>query len=336
MIVNAFDLGPTEIPEYFFDAEETYKGVQATYLDRVFIEPDILTDYGELESVNISGHKGFVASCSFKTDAGQCYGRVYTLIFGQMEYGFLFLEQDKLSERFHVEIQNLIESISFADSFPEEGKYIRFKNFDWYTTVSEVSKEINLSYCNTRGVYYPLNNIYLNSNWFVENGGCSYKTDLTIAGYIPSETKVCFIYPITDDGIRIEEVNKAELFLVMYSFYSSDITSRNSVEDPKAVYEDLKAKLNSVYYEETEKQLTYEDGDIFTGYNTISWKDDKGIIVLCGSDSSTHLLYYAADANERLDQSHQISLEQEAIEKAIKAEQEEQKRQENKDNVDGL
>lgn len=230
----------------------------------------------------------------------------------------LTLQQEKINrEKMKISLN------SKNQSKQKEGEIV-FRGVPWYSTRKEAESIIGVS-SKTKGpnTIYRLeaidyDNVTMGSERVDDLGGCrAYYSNISIGGLKPSSTYVCYIYPIIDGKI-IRDDDLSQLYFGYYKFSYGDFG------DYKAIYNDLKRKLNSAYGNGEESIDTYHTITI--------WKDDIGntIQLLCDNDNDyASLGYIAADANDRLDEMI-VAINQE------KAQEETKQREINENNMEGL
>ncbi len=207
---------------------------------------------------------------------------------------------------------------------------ITFRGLTWYITKAEAEKVLFSDGGRMAGFTSGVNdvfrmsatdyaNIWLKSDE-VENGGYKgWYSGLSIAGYNPSDTYVCYLYPI-QNGKVIHDEEQAQLYFGWYTFNSRDFV------DHEGIYNDLKNKITTLYGKGKQEK------DKYTYHTTVTWKDKSGNqIRLLIDDDETYVTlgYMAAHAEEKLD----------ALEKALDKEtaaSEQAARTNNANNISGL
>lgn len=221
----------------------------------------------------------------------------------------------------------LCTSTVLAGKTPE--KKILFRDIPWYSTKAETESVLFKEGAAATGWMSNPNEIYRMdaSNYSsvttksdrVDGGGYrGWYSGVSVAGYDVSDTYACYVYPLDDNGKIIASDEDAEFYFGWYTFDKDDFS------DHQAIYDDLNAKLSSLYGEST------PGGDDYK--TTAIWTDSENNIIrlLINADKDYVTLgYIAADANERLD-AVQNALDQAA------ADAEAAERNANKSNVSGL
>ena len=201
---------------------------------------------------------------------------------------------------------------------------LSFRNLPWFSTLENVENAIGqvskyrsaddlyrLSYTNYKGVS--------SGNDRVDGElGCTISYNgLNVAGYTPSSTRICYIFPIVEGQI-VREFELAQMYMGYYEFEDEDCG------DLVSIYEDLAAKLEKLYGEG--KKSSDEN------FTNAVWQDVDGNKVrlqVNGKATYLTLAYVAAAADNRLDEmAEAFTLEKAQAENAI--------RQENINNTDGL
>ena len=205
---------------------------------------------------------------------------------------------------------------------------ITFRGLTWYITKAEAEKVLLSEGGRIAGFSLSDNDIfrmsatdYANIRFgsdVVENGGYKgWYSGLSVAGYNPSDTYVCYLYPI-QNGKVIHDEEQTQLYFGWYTFDSRDFV------DHEGIYNDLKNKITTLYGKGKQGKDTY--------HTTLTWKDRSGNqIRLLINDDETYVTlgYMAAHAEEKLD----------ALEKALdkeKAASEQTARTNNTNNTSGL
>ena len=207
---------------------------------------------------------------------------------------------------------------------PAENGEIVFRGVPWYSSRKETETIIRNS-SSRKGptdIYrmsaIDYDNVTSGSDRVDDLGGCmAHYYNMNVAGWTPSSTYICYIYPIVD-GIIIRDDNLAQMYFAYYKF------SRGDFADHKALYDDLQHKLNNTYGQGRE---TVEDYHTWT-----RWYDASGnyIQLLVDNDYDyASLGYIASDADQRLDEM-QIAID------AEKTAEEQQRIKKNQDNYEGL
>lgn len=200
-----------------------------------------------------------------------------------------------------------------------------FRSVPWYSTREETEKIIGYK-SNTKG---PSSEIYriekMDYPYSVSgplcikgNGGVfAYYSGVDVAGLIPSETYITYIYPIVD-GTIIHEDKLSQIYMAHYKFKKEDFG------DHEGIYQDFQRKLNNTYGEGIEST---------NGYSTWTlWTDREGNIIrlyINKDKNYVSLGYMAGDADERLDEMI-IAMDNE------KANEDKMNMEINEDNYNGL
>lgn len=217
-------------------------------------------------------------------------------------------------------------SFSIAESNEQDNTQILFRGFDWYATKSEIEQKLFSEGATSAGLSSTPNTIYHMSDsesWSfttdrIENGGYrGWYSGISVAGYEVNDTYICYIYPITNGKIMKDD-EQAQMYMGWYTFAKRDYV------DHQSIYDDLSAKLSSLYGNGSISNTQYSTSTIWTddvGNSIRLWiNDDKDEVALG---------YMSADANKRLD-AMTVALENEAA--AAESEQ----RQKNASNTSGL
>lgn len=234
---------------------------------------------------------------------------------------------------------------SNAVEYTEALKDIKFRDIDWYSTKEEIEKQLGkgkvfddnaITYkhegfkhlIGSGGMsFYPHSDL---SYRYIDNAGIAIEySDIEVAGYTPSKTVFCYLYPLTEDqGSIRQSQDEAELYLGCYLFLPEKFHACNDI------YKDLQTKLINVYGNGNEKQ-TKDD-------TTTTWTDNTGNkIFLRINEEETYvsLAYYSAGADEKLNTVARIVKRQNdeaaAAEKAQKAAEERETMTPN-ENTEGL
>lgn len=219
----------------------------------------------------------------------------------------------------------LLPFFAFTETTNE--KPIRFRGLEWYITkreaeatlIAEGADKALLS--SSEGDIYRLSAIdYLRTTMGsdrVDDGGFKelYR-GLNVAGYKP-DVYACYYYHI-EDGIIDRNEDKAVFYFGWYEFDYGEFS------DYIAVFDDLKAKLSSLYGEPETKEDKY--------HIIATWVDKDGnTLQLLTNDKYEYISlgYIASGSDERLD-AVQVALD------AEKAAIEAAEREKNKNNTDGL
>ena len=221
------------------------------------------------------------------------------------------------------------KNVGKTDSAESKGvDSIVFRDIPWYSSKAEVEEKLFESGGWIGGWMSNANNIYrldaidyesitLGSERVDGGGYRAFYSGLSVAGYMPSDTNICYIYPIENNQI-IKDNSRAEMYFGWYSFKHGDFS------DHKSIFDDLKEKLISIYGKGKQSATKY--------HTKILWMDKKGnLIQLLINDDCDYvsLGYMAADADARLNR----------MEKALKTETaatEAKTREQNAGNTSGL
>ena len=205
---------------------------------------------------------------------------------------------------------------------------ILFRDIPWYSTKKDVEEDFFPDGAEAAGWMSNRNEIYWTDEddffgdsmlpkYMDQAGVHGWYSNITVAGYTPSSTMACYIYPVTD-GTIIRSDDDAQLYVAWYSFYGDDFL------DYDAIFKDLKGKLDLLYGESYDSS-----GSIYVQQ---SWKDEQGNeIKLCTDEKQDFvtLTYVAGGSVDKLTEM-QNCLEQE------KKTLEEEERAKNIANTDGL
>lgn len=216
-----------------------------------------------------------------------------------------------------------------TEAVETEDSGITFRGIEWYSTKADVEQTLFADGAKEAGSLGVADKIYRMSGTNfssvtlgtdrVDGGGYrGWYSGISVAGYTPSDTYACYVYSIDDSGAIDRNGDTAQFYFGWYTFDANDFS------DHEGIYDDLAAKLSSLY----------GDCEDFAGdyWTTKTWTDDSGnqIRLLINSDKNYVTLgYMASDADARLD----------AMQEALDNEQavaEESERQENASNTDGL
>jgi len=226
-----------------------------------------------------------------------------------------------------LEETGIVDEVTYNALYEGVEGLIHFRDFDWYAKKADVEQQL---YSEGAGdAYWWRSNPYSidrfgdSKSWnftkqALEIGG--YKgaySDVTVAGYRPSELDVCFMYPVENNVINHNE-EEAELYLAWYNFGKDDFS------DYEAIYNDLLTKLSSIY---GEGKLSNTKR-----YSMTTWKDIQGNMVRLWMNDDKNVInlgYMVFDAEDRLDTLIALS-EKEA------AEEEAKNREENASDTSGL
>ena len=221
-----------------------------------------------------------------------------------------------------------VQRLNESDRTPVSEKEILFRGIPWGTKMPEVQDVLNKEgKDNARGLLGQKHEMHN-----LRSAGIDYSVDelrvpeagdrgwfynINLAGYTTEETYTFYIYPIVD-GQLVRSEDEAEFYFGYYLFRPG------ALSDYVATYDDLKAKLTSIYGEgfETEE---------YSAMKTI-WTDEygnKAVLRRSLNYDIINLGYIAGNADERL-------LEAKAIIDAEALEAERIKREQNADNTTGL
>lgn len=210
-----------------------------------------------------------------------------------------------------------------------EKSEITFRNLSWYSSKKDVDAALIAEGATAKEDSWQTDSAYrlsalnypnVNSGKDRVDGG-GYKmsySNLTVAGYTPSEVHACFLYPLDEAATIIRDSESAQLYLGWYTFSGDDYTDYDSM------YNDLAAKLEKLYGTATDDETDY--------LIKKTWHDSSNnTIQLLIDTKKTYITlgYMAADSDTRLD----------AMQDAITAEQtaaEAAEREKNAANTDGL
>jgi len=211
-----------------------------------------------------------------------------------------------------------------AQQIDENPDGITFRGIPWYSTLEAaediIGRESSYRYAEElrRLSYTDYSSISTGADRVDGELGCNISySDMSVAGYLPSSTKICYIFPIVDGQI-IREFDAAQIYMGYYEFKDDDYGKLANV------YSDLAVKLEKLYGKGKEASDKY--------FTNLTWKDQKGNAIRLQIDDDASymtLAYVAATADQRLDEMAEAYTREKALaEDAI--------RQENVNNTDGL
>jgi len=207
-----------------------------------------------------------------------------------------------------------------------ETQKITFRNLEWYGTFKDIDAQladegITYSSWNVDDCVYRLSRVDFINVWdgsdYVEGAGLTIRySGVEVAGYTPSDTYACYMYPIENNAI-VRDDEQAQFYFAWYAFDDNDY------KDIAGLYDDLYTKLQSIYGE----------GQTVEEYHTyILWTDSEGNrLKLISNDDRTYAMlgYMAAGGDEKVD-----ALEELVTAEAVAGEQ--AAREENASNTGGL
>ena len=219
----------------------------------------------------------------------------------------------------------LVSILSFASA---EDKLITFRGIEWYTAKEDVEQKLYADGASSAGwlgspeeiyrlVATDYSNVTMGSDRVDGGGVRAWYRDISVAGFTPSDTYACYLYPI-QNGKIIYDDDQAEFYFGWYTFDAGDFA------DHEGIFDDLSEKLTKLYGTGKKESAKY--------HTTITWSDkEKNKIRLLINDKKNYVTlgYIAGDADSRLDEMEK-ALVREAKEK------EKQERENNADNSDGL
>lgn len=214
---------------------------------------------------------------------------------------------------------NLAKQEIFADT---DG--ISFRNIPWFSTLESIESTLGqvskyrsaddlrrLSYTDYSGVSSGRDRVDGDLGCNISYSG------LSVAGYTPSSTRICYIFPIVEGQI-VREFELAQMYMGYYEFEDEDCG------DLVSIYDDLGNKLEKLYGE--------GKGSSDENFTNIVWQDaDSNKIRLQVNGKATYLTlaYVASTADSRLDEMDEAyAVEKKQAEDAV--------RYENINNTDGL
>jgi hypothetical protein len=210
---------------------------------------------------------------------------------------------------------------------------ITFRGFDWLSQRSDVEAALAAqsisdgAWMSNRhaidwpeGSYSWVGRPHGDTSRLEDAGWDAMYSGVTAGGYAPSHTEVFYMYPVLSDGSLQTSAGNELLYLGVYEYDKDDF------ENLEAVFNDLTAKLSSLYGECTVKN----DEDL----NRHIWTDveeNKAILIYYADDKYPYvkLAYESGAADEMLGNLKS------AIEK-INADAQESERLANSSNTDGL
>lgn len=210
-----------------------------------------------------------------------------------------------------------------AQQLTADADGISFRGIPWFSTLEYTESQLGTipTYQN-RGEVYRKGYIYSygghNKSDVIEGDtGCRHHYSLKVAGYQPTSSRACYIFPIVDGRI-IRDPSLAQLYMGYYTF------DGDSFGDLSKVYDDLSGKLNALYGEGVGAQYAY--------YLETTWRDEAGnytVLYFHTGASYMVLAYIAAEAEQRLDEMAAAYLNEKTLEDDIL-------RNKNLNNTDGL
>ena len=210
---------------------------------------------------------------------------------------------------------------------------ITFRGFDWLSTRSDVEAALaadNITdgaiMSNRHAINWPEGDYewsgspHGDTSRLEDAGWCAMYSDVTTGGYAPTFTEAYYMYQILPDG-SLQTTNGSELlYLGVYEYHRDDF------ENLEAVFNDLTAKLTSLYGE----CATNNDDD----YNRNIWTDADG--------NKAILAYYTSDKYPEVELAYESGAADEMLRNLknkideLNAAAQESERLENSNNTDGL
>ena len=224
-------------------------------------------------------------------------------------------------------------AVESTESEVTEAKTITFRGFDWLSTRADVEAALAVdgisdgAWMSDRhaidwpeGDYEWAGRPRGETSRLKEAGWSAMYSGVTAGGYAPSYTYAYFMYPVLPDGtLQVSEGDEL-LYLGIYEY------DKNDFENLEAVFNDLTAKLSSLYGECTVKN----DED----FNRNIWTDAEG--------NKAILAYYTSNKYPRVKLAYECGAAndmlgnlQSAID-TIHAAAQESERLANSNNTDGL
>lgn len=201
---------------------------------------------------------------------------------------------------------------------------ITFRGIPWFSTVEATEKAIGqvseYKYASDlrRLGYIDYSNVTTGADRVDGDLGCNVSyAGLSVAGYQPSSSIACYIFPIVDGQI-VRDIQSAQIYMGYYTFESEDYG------DLSIVYDDLARKLEQLYGKGNESSTEY--------YTNTVWQDDTGNVIRLRKDNDASYLtlaYVASTADSRLDDMAVAYVDE-------KTREEDAIRNENVNNTDGL
>ena len=221
--------------------------------------------------------------------------------------------------------QTITRSSSSEDTENETNPAgISFRGIPWFSTLESVEDALGQVSSFRRAddlrrlSFTDYSNVSMGKDRVDGDLGCNISySGLSVAGYTPTSTRVCYVFPIVEGQI-IREFELAEMYMAYYEFKDEDYGDLGNV------YEDLATKLEGLY-----GHGEYTTDKHFTN---IMWYDVDGnrIRLQINADATyLTLAYVASTADERLDEMADVYVSE-------KAHTEDAIRQENANNTDGL
>lgn len=167
---------------------------------------------------------------------------------------------------------------------------ILFRGVSWYSTKTQVEDTLHVHKTSEIGEGLHLHRIGDSENdWIKGNIGVhEWYNCSPVAGYQPYWMLIDLLFPISDDGTIIRDVNAAQLYQAQYDF-------KSEIQDHVAWYYDMFGKLSKLYGNGIESEDDY--------YKYSIWKDDNNNIVQLQAskrNKESSIIYMAGDAHERL------------------------------------
>lgn len=209
-------------------------------------------------------------------------------------------------------------------AIPEDTDGISFRGIPWFssletaeTMIGQVSKYRSADDLR-RLSYTDYSSVSSGADRVDGELGCNISySGQNVAGYKPSSTCICYIFPIVEGQI-VREFDLAQMYMGYYEFEDEDYG------DLSSVYDDLQTKLSKLYGKGKSSSSKY--------FTNIVWQDEMGNKIRLQIDDDASYLtlaYVASAADSRLDEMADACA-------AEKAQAEEAIRQQNINNTDGL
>lgn len=193
----------------------------------------------------------------------------------------------------------IILSCSFGTLAERE---IAFRQLPWFSTRQEVEKALltdgakHVNYSKTPQIL-RININDLENLFFSTCTRCgfmeSYEGITTVAGYDVEALSVAYLYPLISNQVIVDE-NLAEFYMGVYGLSPSGFSFNEDI------YNDLTLKLSFLYGDYV-TSVVDESFGVSAGRIQIWTDPNDNFVFLAMSDDNALIIYYAGDANSRLD-----------------------------------